>query len=251
MEELVVFRIANLHARSLQDRGIQIQYEGRRFYTGPIVACLDDRAGPGNNIGAVNLATGTIKYRWATLVTMPLLADALAEFDLPPESTGPVRVSFEETGIVTDSGFCVEGPGRVEPGSIFSDSAVASINGGGGGGGMGGGGGGGGGGGSGGGGGGDGGAGGGDGGVPETLPEAAPSSPPGSRLLFRQQLAAGRVAQTFVPELSRISIDLPDRLGGGVQEFAIKGVFWIEPILTLPAQQMPQATLLDRLLAAD
>jgi hypothetical protein len=128
MSKIVLFRIVSLHARSIQETGLKVCHRGRDFYTGPIVAVLDDRARVVGNLGMIDLETGAIKIRWAVLTTMPFLADALARGKVSENENAPVRVSFHEHGHLLGEGFHVKGPGRIAPGSVFSGSKVQSSN---------------------------------------------------------------------------------------------------------------------------
>jgi hypothetical protein len=230
MTEVVVFRIKTLHARSMQETGLLLRHRDNEFYSGPIVACLDEMAAAPGNLGVVDFSTGAIKFHWCTLVTMPFLADAFAENYLPVSEAAPLRVSFEEEGMVVGDGFVAQGPGWVHDGSIFSHAVVASVNNVGGGG------------------------GGGDAGPPSPPPEITtdkqstqlawpsaelplvPGVEPADIMSFRERLFRGNMLQVFTPEMSKVSITLPEALGGGRQYINLRGAFTIDPVLVLGAR---------------
>jgi hypothetical protein len=226
MTDVVVFKIKTLHARSMQETGLLLRHRDNEFYSGPIVACLDEMAAAPANLGVVDFSTGAIKFHWCTLVTMPFLADAFAENHLPVSEAAPLRVSFEEEGTVVGDGFVAQGPGWVHGGSIFSHAVVASVN---------------------------------NvrrerGGDVQTPPPArrattderstqvpsadlplVPGVEPADIMSFRERLFRGNMLQVFTPEMSKVSIALPEALGGGRQYINLRGAFTIDPVLVLGA----------------
>jgi len=208
MDNLVVFRIVNLHARSMQHTGLTLQYEGKELFTGPITACLDESV-PSSNLALIDFSTGAMAIKWATIVTFPLLADLYSLPDFPPDECGVVRAEFEESGRLTAQGFAVSGPGRIREGSPLSHSIVCSTNG---------------------------------GHIRASRCACEPTEvdhDPNDLSTYRRQLAEGNLVLEFCPELSVIDVTMPQSLGGGHQQFNIKGAFRIEPVLTLHSTVSP------------
>jgi hypothetical protein len=194
MSKIILFKIASLHARSIQETGLKVIHRGKEFYTGTIVAHLDAHAKIPGNLGIIDLATGLMKIRWSVIATMPFLADALARGHIRETENSPLRVSFQEQGhlLSDDTGFHVKGPGRIAAGSVFSESKVQSSN------------------------------------------RAVVLSQHPDAQTLRRRLAAGKLVRlSFVPEHSLLEIELSASLGSGWQRFNLVGGFSILPVMTL------------------
>jgi len=201
MDPVVLFKIGSLHARSVEQNGIKFRYRGREFFTGTIVAHLDDSAEVPDNLGIVDLASGAIKLRWALIVGVPFLADAFASGSLSQKDAGPTRVALEETGRVLDdgSGFSVKGTGRVGPGSFFSPAKVAAhVN-------------------------------------------LVQIHPGGTGTTMQRGITSGSAIRcAFVSESCYLDIALPKSLGGGSQRLNLVGGFFLLPLMTLPRTERPK-----------
>jgi hypothetical protein len=130
MATIVVFQITSLHARTVQQAGLKIRYQGKDYSSGVLAANLDVSAAHPANIGVVNLKTGAIKIRWSAIATVPFLADAAAQGLLSAAESAPVRIWFEESGHVGKNArtFNIKGPGGIHAGSIFSAAPVSCAN---------------------------------------------------------------------------------------------------------------------------
>jgi len=126
MSEIVRFKMESLHVRTDPKRGLRFCQGETESFSGTILAHLDEKSGTRSNRGTVDLATGRIRLRWNVVATFPLLADALASGQLSPRDSDLVRVSLTEAGRVLedDSGFQVEGRGKIRPGSILSPARI-------------------------------------------------------------------------------------------------------------------------------
>jgi hypothetical protein len=208
MNEIVVFKITSVHTRSIQETGLKVKHRGREFYTGTVVTCLNDHAQAPDNIGIIDLATGAMKIRWSLIATMPMLADAYARGEVDEQESSPLYVVFEEEGHIHDSddGFTVNGPGKIQDGSLFSGCIVASDN---------------------------------SGtrilpNTPRSDDSTSPSGRKPHRSLTQQILHGEPVHFMFEPEFSTVEVAFPVALGGTKQRLNLVGGFSIRPIMTLP-----------------
>ncbi len=195
MDPVVLFKIGSLHARSVEPNGIKFRHRGREFFTGTIVAHLDGSAEVPDNLGTVDLTTGSIKIHWALIIGVPFLADAFASGFISQKDAGPVRVALEETGRVLDdgSGFNVKGTGLIGPGSFFSSAKItAHVN------------------------------------LVQILPGGTVTT------MQRGMTSGSAIRCAFVSESSYLDIALPKPLGGGSQRLNLLGGFTLLPVMTLP-----------------
>lgn len=194
MASVILLKIESLQVRVIPDTGLRLRYRGQEFSTGMMIAQLDDGAVGPVNMGMVDLASGAILLRWAVLVSIPSLADAVAAGSIDPEHCGPVRVSIEESGQVLPdgSGFNMKGTGRFEPGSLLSPAII----------------------------------------LPH--PNGMVLQRGGrARTLVRALGAGGPVPCVFVPERCHMDFALPKSLGGDTQRLNLAGGFSLRPITTL------------------
>jgi hypothetical protein len=194
MEPIVLLKIKCLHVRSQQPEGMKIRHQGSEIQTGPIFAHLDESAHAPANTGVIDLATGTIRLRWAVIATLPFLVDAYAMGALSQNESAPVRVKLDESGHVSPdgSGFTVKGTGQIEPGSILSEATIPTHQ----------------------------------------NPIAAVGT--GDTAQFGPALAAGDAVRcTFVSKSATLAVKLPKSLGGSTQRLNLVGGFLLVPIMTL------------------
>jgi hypothetical protein len=128
MDQIVLVKIESLHARVVQEAGLELRQRGREFVTGTIAAHLDEKAEPPANLGLVNLTTRKIRLHWAIIATLPAMADASAAGQVPAKESGLVKVSFDEHGQFTKdgSGFDTAGGGEMAAGSVLSSAVIVS-----------------------------------------------------------------------------------------------------------------------------
>jgi hypothetical protein len=211
VDSLVLFQICSLHARTVQEAGLKIVHRGKEFYTGPIVAHLDQPRDEPGNLGLVDLASGSMRVRWCCAATLPFLADAISRGEVADHESGPVRVVFEESGHMLDDGdgFDVKGPGKVLDGSLFRDCIVATTN------------------------------------------YAAVACERLSTGFFTRELASGRTVQlAFAPELCTLDVKLSADLGGTAQRLHLTGGFSVRAVMTLPRESLDAETDLKELAVA-
>jgi hypothetical protein len=194
MEPIVLLKIKSLHARSVQQDGLKIRYQGSDIRTGPIVAYLDDSAEMPANTGLIDLATGAIRLRWAVIATLPFLADAYAKGAIPQKDSAPVRAKLDECGQVSadGSGFNVKGTGEIDPGSVLSGGII-----------------------------------------PDHQNPVLAVAAGGTAKIGAALKAGDAVRCTFVSESASLTIKLPKSLGGGTQHVNLAGGYLLVPVMTL------------------
>lgn len=199
MDPTLLLRIGSLHARSVQETGLKIRRQGHEFYTGTIVACLDESAPFPANVGLVNLATGDIHLRWAVIAALPFMADAFASGSIAHKESAPLRVSFEEVGKVGADGcsFDVEGTGKICPGSLLSSAEIILQN---------------------------------------NLIRIHPE--PRKKTLSSILSGGDAVRCALAPE-SFLDVALPKNLGGGTQRLNLVGGFLLTPVMTFGKLERP------------
>jgi hypothetical protein len=128
MDQIVLVKIESLHARVMQEAGLNFRMKGREFVTGTIAAHLDEKAAPPANLGLVNLTTRKIRLRWAIIATLPAMADACAAGQVSEKELGLVKISFDEQGQFQKdgSGFDAKGGGEMAAGSVLSSAVIKS-----------------------------------------------------------------------------------------------------------------------------
>jgi hypothetical protein len=128
MDQIVLVKIESLHARLMQEAGLNLRLKGREFVTGTIAAHLDENAEAPANLGLVNLTTRQIRLHWAIIATLPAMADACAAGQISEKELGLVKVSFDEHGqfLKDGSGFDTDGHGKMAAGSVLSSAVIPS-----------------------------------------------------------------------------------------------------------------------------
>jgi hypothetical protein len=199
MGPIVLMKIGSLHARSVQETGLKLRSRGREFFSGTVVATLDESAEFPANTGLIDLATGTIQLRWGIMVALPFMADAFASGSVSVKESAPLRVSFEEVGQVRKdgSGFDVEGTGQVCPGTMLSSVDIPLQN-----------------------------------NLITILPEPRKKT-------LANALTAGDVIRCALVRESYLDVVLPKSLGGGTQRLNLVGGFLLTPVMTLGKLQHP------------
>lgn len=199
MDPIVLLRIGSLHARSVQETGLKIRRQGQEFYTGTIVACLDESAPFPANVGLVNLATGAIHLRWAVIAALPFMADAFASGSIAVKESAPLRVSFEEVGQIDKDGcsFDVKGTGEVCSGSLLSSADVTFQN------------------------------------------NLVRIHPEPRKKTLSSILSGGDVVRCALAPESYLDVALPKALGGGTQRLNLVGGFLLAPVMTFGKLERP------------
>jgi hypothetical protein len=195
MQRFVAFKIESLHCRTLQEAGLKLRHKGRDFYTGPIVAHVDNQADLPGNLGLIDLETGAITIHWVVFATFPFLADAFGRGDIQEEESGVVRARFEETGHVLpdDLGFDVSGSGQILSGSVLGEAKAGCSN------------------------------------RAQMILEDCSNG-----LSFRHRLGAGETIRcALVPEHSLLEITLSEALGGRSHRLNLAGGFVMRPVMGL------------------
>ncbi|MGD9724471.1 MAG: hypothetical protein AB7O59_24815 [Pirellulales bacterium] len=198
MDQIVLLKIESLHARVVQPNGIKLRQKGKDIYTGMIAAYLDEAAGPAANHGLVNLTTGEIRLQWAIVATLPIMADAFAAGEVSEKESQPLRVSFDEAGVIPEGGDAFEaiGGGQVASGSLLSGARVMSQS-----------------------------------NHMKRIPDR------GDRVSLTQALARGKPVRCALTPESVLEIALPKSLGGGTQKLNLLGGFVLAPVMKMGGRE--------------
>ena len=196
MDTVLLLKIESLHARTVEEQGLQLRIGGHNLFTGPVVAHLDSNAAMPANCGMLNLNTGRIRLHWGVIATIPFAADAFVEGFTSPEDSSPMKISFEEEGslLKDDSGFDAIGPGRISPGSLLSHVRIP---------------------------------------IQPNFVKMIPTSKGRDKDKLSVTLARGETARCIFLPKSYLDLKLPATLGGGTQRLHLTGGFFLVPVMTL------------------
>ena len=127
-QDVVRFAVRKLEANVAE--GVEVEWQGKRHHSGPLIIELDEEAPAEASGGVLDYAGGRARAEFHVCLKFPEFAGLLESMGVDAELTQPVRAVLRSEGeILEDHSFRLSGRCAIAPHGLFpaEESAAAVL----------------------------------------------------------------------------------------------------------------------------